>query len=143
MQPHRQPRPMTSREVEEMLQRHSEALASGHDNAPELIEQNPQAGPKLRPLLGLNRQLSESLPPVEPSRSFVSSLRERLSDAYDVAHEEQDRHARQMRARIGTGVGALVVIGLLVRLIGSIIMVTAFLARSRRRGSAPLKTTSS
>ena len=74
MSPLNRPRPITSREVEEMLQRHSEALASGQDITPELIEQNPQAGPKLRPLLGLNRQLSESLAPVEPSRSFVSAV---------------------------------------------------------------------
>jgi len=136
MQPQHHPRPMTSREVQEMLQRHSDALASGQDIAPELIEQNPQSGPKLRPLLGLNRQLSESLQPVEPSRSFVSSLRQRLGDAYAVAHQEQDRHAQQMRAHIGTGVGALVVIGLLVRLIGSIIMVSAFVARTRRHDEA-------
>ena len=136
------PRPMTSREVQDMLQRHSDALASGQDIAPELIEQNPTSEPKLRPLLGLNRQLSESLPPVEPSRSFVSGLRERLGDAYAVAQEEQDRHVQQMRARIGTGVGALVAIGLLVRLIGSIIMIVAFVGRTRRRTNAPLKSSS-
>lgn len=127
---------ISSHQVEELLQRHADALAEGQDIAPELIEQNPESDPTLRPLLGLNRSLTESLAPVEPSGSFVSGLRQRLADAHLVAVQEQERHARQMRARIGTGVGAVIVIALLVRLIGSVIMVLTFLAKNRRRNAA-------
>jgi hypothetical protein len=135
MPPRDQAHAMTSYDVEELLQRHADALAHGQDITPELIDQNPESAPVLRRLLGLNRRLSESLAPVEPSRSFVSSLRTRLAEAHAIALQEQERHARQMRATIGTGVGALLVIALLARLIGSIIMVIAFMVRLRRRNS--------
>lgn len=135
MPPHKQSRPMSSRDIEEMLQRHADALVSGQDITPELIEENPYDERRLNRLLGLNRELNDSMKPVEPSRSYVSSLRERLADAYAVGREEQERQTQQMKARVGTGLGALVVVGLVVRVIGAIIMIVAFVTKTRRRNA--------
>jgi hypothetical protein len=125
-----------TRDLEDLVQRHADALVSGRDIAPELTNQNPSSARALSRLFGLTRRLNESFSPVEPSRNFVSDLKSRLAEAHAVSLDEQKRHAQRLRTAIGTGVGALIVIALLARLVGTILMVVAFLARLRRRSVA-------
>lgn len=108
--------------AQDLLQRRGEALPAEHDVTPDLI--------------GLTSRLNESLPPVEPSRHFVSSLRSRLADVYAATRAEEARRARQLRATMGAGLGTLVAVMLIARLIGSILMILAFLSRLRRHTAA-------
>lgn len=128
--------------LEEVLDRHAEALMAGQDRTEEILREHGTAHPALAGLLLLAGRLQETLKPVEPSEQFVAQLKAHLLRA----HAEQVRSAllwtpqpdRLMRVSriLGIVVSVLTVIALLVRIASSIFMLVMILSERRRRSTA-------
>ena len=69
---------MKTREVEDLLSVHADALAAGQDLTAELLAQRPTAAAAAGPLLALARRARAILRPVEPSAAFISALKAQL-----------------------------------------------------------------
>lgn len=115
------------------LDRHTEALfkrRAGSDASP--YREDPDSAA----LFSVNRQLFETLAPVEPSDAFVDSLKARLMEQHTTQTQLKAGKAVQKRKIVRTAVSVYAVATIAARIIGSIILVAAFIRTRRRRATA-------
>lgn len=115
------------------VDRHTEALFKRRA----LSDASPYRNdPDAAALFRVNRQLFETLAPVEPSDAFVDALKSRLLDQHALRTGKSAGKSIQQRKFVRTAVSLFAAITIAARLIGSIILVAAFI-RTRRRRAAP------
>ena len=132
-------------ELVDVLEEHADALMHGEDNAEELLEQHPEANdPALDRLFSLGRgtyRLLSSTADVEPSGDFVAGLKTKLMeereyhDASAQRWEGRKAWASDRNGALGTVVSLLAAAALLVHIVGTVILVVAFIVgigRSRK-----------
>lgn len=83
-------------DVEEALDRQADALLADDDDDAALLATYDDDSKTLVPLFGLARKLKETLAPIEPADSFISTLRAELSRA---ANEQADAIAPSGQGR--------------------------------------------
>ncbi len=125
--------------LEEVLDRHAEALIVGQDRSEELLREYGETYPALAHLLPLAGRLEEALKPVEPSEQFVRRLKVRLMEEHAgqwrAAWAPQPDRLLRVSRILGVIVSALAIIALLVRIASSIFMLVMILTERRRRST--------
>ncbi len=125
--------------LEEVLDRHAEALIVGQDRSEELLREYGETYPTLAHLLPLAGRLGAALKPVEPSEQFVRRLKVRLMEEHAgqwrAAWEPQPDRLLRVSRILGVIVSALAIIALLVRIASSIFMLVMILTERRRRST--------
>ncbi len=128
--------------LEEVLDRHAEALIAGQDRTEEMLREHGAVHPALVGLLPLAGRLQEALKPVEPSDQFVARLKAHLLQAHAgqvrsaLLWTPQPDRLLQVSRILGIVVSVLTVIALLVRIASSIFMLVMILSERRRRSTA-------
>lgn len=124
--------------LEEVLDRHAEALVAGEDQSEEILREYGAAYPALAELLPLAGRLEGALKPVEPSEQFVARLKARLIEEHvrqvRAWAPQPDRLLRVSRI-LGVIISALTILALLVRIASSIFMLVMILTERRRRST--------
>ncbi len=114
------------REVEDLLETHANALASGkrpaHSDVPTLPDD-------ISLLFGLSDKLFETLRPINPSSEFVEGLKGNLSNGWVLSTAQRER-LLALLATMGIVVSILAASALLARAIGFVIAVLRQLRRS-------------
>jgi hypothetical protein len=116
------------------LERHTEALfkrRAGSDATP--YRHDPDSAALFR----INKRLYETLVPVEPSDAFVEQLKGKVMQMH--ATETKRRlanHKVQKRDWVRTAVSVFAVATIAARIIGSILLIIAFVMKRRRRATA-------
>lgn len=138
-------------ELSDVLDEHADALLSGQDNAESLIEKHPDANDSaLGGLLTVGRSTYRLLSAahVEPSREFVDGLKEKLfeEEAY------HDASAKRWQGRkawaddhnfaLGKAVGVLAGLALVVHIVGTVVLLVAFIVGLGRNKNKEVATTS-
>jgi hypothetical protein len=116
------------------LERHTEALfkrRAGSDATP--YRHDPDAAALFR----INKRLYETLMPVEPSDAFVEQLKGKIMQMH--ATETKRRLAKrpvEKRNWVRTLVSVFAFATIAARVIGSILLIIAFIMKRRRRATA-------
>jgi hypothetical protein len=134
--------PGKKRALAEALDRHTEALIHGQDNADRMPDRSDQPAPELEGLFRLADRVYATLAPVEPSEDFVSDLKTKLFEMQSGELKSRqtwlDRRANAVRVSriLGVAVSTLAVAAFAARILASLLMLLAFIANRRRKTTA-------
>jgi hypothetical protein len=122
-------------QIEELLQKHSQALVVDDEPAVRAVEQIGAQERTLTQLFDLSHELKTTLKPINPSRQYVGDLRARLAESRAAALVKRARRSANFRKTVRTTLIVLAVAAVATQIVSSIIMVIMYL-RSRRQATA-------
>ncbi len=140
-------------ELSDVLDQHAKDLIAGNEAPDALLAQHPDADPNaLRHLFSLGRGTYRVLSAarVEPSRDFVEDLKSKLmqEEAYHDASAERWRGRQAWASDRGMALGSIVAIlaavAVLVHVVGTIVLLVAFiigLGRNKQHEEVPTTST--
>lgn len=117
--------------LSDALERHVEALfkrRAGSDATP--YKHDPDTAQLFR----LNRQLYQTLIPVEPSESFVDQLKAELIER--AGHRQPSRRIEDRASQVRAAISIFTVAAFAFRILASVAVIIALIITQRRRRSA-------
>ncbi len=121
-----------------LLDQHTEASLVGDDEVMREIEEHPEVTPELRGMFRLTKRLAAAFVPVEPATQFVQDLKGKLAEmqrkqaASVTVWSKRRVRARQISRVLSTFISAVAIVALVARVIGSIVLLIAYLVGRRK-----------
>ena len=125
----------------EVLDAHSKLLLTGLPEAVTAYEESRGQTTALRSMMQTAQRAAEHLAPVEPSRRFLTDLKNTLMAEYEQSIKPARRRVRiprlpRLSRGVETALSILTIAGIATRLVGTVIMIAIFLAKRRRSSTA-------
>lgn len=133
---------LSRKKMGDVLDKHAETLIAGSDNGDELLELHQTDAPRLENFFNLADRVYEKMTPVEPAPEFLADLKGKLHELQEAQNASKRawfrrrENARQRSSLLGRVISVLAVTALLIRLVGSVLIIVAFIIGVGRRRKA-------
>ncbi len=126
----------------DILDKHAETLLTGDTADDVLLEDHQTDAPRLEKFFSLADRVYEKMTPVEPAPEFLSDLKGKLHELQEAqnaskrAWSQRSLEARQKSSLLSKVISVLAVTALVLRLVGSVLIIIAFIVGIGRRRRA-------
>ena len=133
---------LSRKKMGDVLDKHAETLIAGAEDGDTLLEQNQTDAPRLAKFFNLADRVYERMTPVEPAPEFLTDLKGKLHELQEAQNAskrawfKRRMSAQQRSSLLGTLISVIAVTALLIRLVGSVFIVVAFIIGVGRRRKA-------
>ena len=133
---------LSRKKMGDVLDKHAETLITGDDNGDTLLDQHQTDAPRLEKFFSLADRVYEKMTPVEPAPEFLADLKGKLHELQEAQNASKrawfrrSLDAQQKSSLLGKIISVLAVTALLIRLVGSVMIIVAFIIGIGRRRRA-------